>query len=302
MTPSSPSPSPSPSPSTTSPSTTPPTTTPPTTAPPTTTAPTTTPPTTPPTTPTTAPTTTPPTSATPTPTSSTPAPTRPNAPTTVTATAGASSLLVSWQPAADNGVAITGYRAVAIPGPASCTTTGATSCVLGGTVGVSYRVVVVATSAGGTSPTSAYSNTAVPTAPAVATTPPATNVPLDTDQGQITTTTPGQSLTLVGTGYAPYSTVTLTLYSDPIVLAKVVTDKNGAFSKSVTVPADLASGKHSFAATGVDPSGKPRAMRMDLTVHPRPAKLPVTGAPVIWLIVVGVGLTAIGAGLRAVRP
>ncbi|WP_433377042.1 fibronectin type III domain-containing protein [Actinoplanes sp. CA-142083] len=296
--------SPSPSPSTTSPSTTPPTTTPPTTTPPTTQPPTTAPPTTPaPTTPpTTAPTTTPPTSATPTPTSSTPAPTRPNAPTGVTATAGTSSVLVSWQPPADNGVTITGYRAVAVPGPASCTTNGATSCILGGTAGVSYRVMVVATSASGNSPASAYSNTAIPTAPTVATTPPATNVPLDTDQGQITTTTPGQSLTLVGSGYAPYSTVTLTLYSEPIVLATVVTDKNGAFSQAVTVPADLASGKHSFTATGVNPRGKPRAMRMDVTVQHEPSNLPVTGSAVMWLLVTGLSMTTAGAGLRLVKP
>ncbi|WP_433377045.1 fibronectin type III domain-containing protein [Actinoplanes sp. CA-142083] len=287
----SPSPSPSPSPSTTAPTTPPPTTTPPTTAPPTTAPPTTAPPAT---TPTTAPTTTPPTSAT-------PRPARPNAPTAVTATAGTSSVLVTWQPPADNGVAITGYRAVAVPGPASCTTTGATSCVLGGTAGVSYRVFVVATSAGGVSPSSDYSNTAVPTAPAVATTPPATNVPLDTDRGQITTTKPGQDITLVGSGYAAYSTVTLTIYSTPTVLAQTRTDKHGAFRQAVTVPGDLASGEHSFTASGVDRRGKPRTMRMDVTVRPATGELPVTGTSVMWLIVTGLGLTMTGAAMRAVR-
>ncbi|MFF5292628.1 fibronectin type III domain-containing protein [Paractinoplanes globisporus] len=274
-------PSPSPSPSTTSPSP----------------APSTISPTTPPITlPSPSPSTT---SASPSP-SPTPTPTStvPNPPTGVTATAATSSIEVSWQRPADNGVAITGYRAIADPGPALCTTTGATTCVLGGTAGTSYRVRVVALSAKGTSKLSAYSNAAVPTAPTVATTPPVTSVPLNTDQGQISTAAPGQSVTLVGEGYAAYSTVTLTIYSTPVVLATIATDKNGAFSKTVTVPADLASGKHAFTATGVDPSGKPRAMRLDVTVQPEPSRLPVTGTAVMWLVVTGLGMTIAGAGLR----
>jgi titin len=219
----------------------------------------------------------------------------------VTAVAGTSSIEVSWQPPADNGVAVTGYRAIADPGPAVCTTTGATSCVLGGTAGVSYRVRVVAMSAGGLSGLSGYSAAVAPTAPPVAGTPPDTTVPLDTDKGQISNAAPGQQLVLVGTGYAPYSTVTLTLYSDPIVLGQVRADAHGAFRSAVTVPADLATGEHSFAATGVDPTGKARAMRMDVTVRHVPQSLPVTGTAVVWLIVAGLGLTLAGAGLRTVR-
>ena len=209
---------------------------------------------------------------------------------------------VSWQAPVDNGIPVTGYRAIADPGPAVCVTTGATSCVLGGTAGTTYRVRVLALAAKGNSAPSAYSNSAKVAAPDVATTPPATSVPLNTDQGQISTATPGQSVTLVGDGYAAYSSVTLTIYSTPVVLGTTVTDKHGAFAKSVTVPTDLHSGEHTFTATGVDPSGRPRAMRMDVTVHHKPGKLPVTGPSVVWLIVAGLGLTAIGAGLRAVRP
>ncbi|MFC7273442.1 hypothetical protein ACFQS1_05565 [Paractinoplanes rhizophilus] len=127
-------------------------------------------------------------------------------------------------------------------------------------------------------------------------------MPLDTDRGQISSAAPGQQVVLVGTGYAPYSTVTLTLYSDPIVLGQVRADANGAFRKAVTVPADLATGKHSFAATGVDAGGKARAMRLDVTVRTVRHNLPVTGAPIVWLIVIGLGLTATGAGLRLVKP
>ena len=219
----------------------------------------------------------------------------------MTATAGTSSIQVEWQPAADNGVAVTGYRAIADPGPAVCVTTGATGCVLGGTAGVSYRVRVVAMSAGGISAPSGYSASVTPTAPAVSATPPATSVPLGTDRGQIATTAPGQQLTLVGTGYAPYSTVTLTLYSDPIVLGHIRADADGAFRQAVTVPASLASGRHSFAATGVDPNGRERAMRLDVTVRPVSHQLPVTGTAVMWLLITGLSMTTIGSGLRLVR-
>jgi hypothetical protein len=224
----------------------------------------------------------------------------PNPPTEVTAVAGTSSLTVSWHVPADNGVPVTGYRALADPGPAICVTTGATTCVLGATAGTTYRVRVVAQSAKGISKLSEYSNSVTPGSPAVPTAPPAAGVPLNTDQGPVSTATPGQSMTLVGDGYAAYSTVTITLYSKPVVLAKVETDKHGAFARAVTVPAGLTGGKHSFTATGVDPHGKPRAMRMDVTVHAKPTRLPVTGSPVIWLLVVGLGMTALGLGLRLV--
>ncbi|MFI5896378.1 fibronectin type III domain-containing protein [Actinoplanes sp. NPDC051513] len=284
--PSTTSPSPSPSPSTTSPSPSPsPSTTSPT--PPATTSPTPSP----------SPSTT---SASPSP-SPAPTATVPNTPTGVTATARTSSIEVSWQPPADNGIAITGYRVIADPGPAVCTTTGATNCVLGGAAGTTYRVRVVALSAKGISKLSVYSNTAVPTAPTVSATPPATNVPLNTDQGKISATTPGQGITLVGSGYAAYSTVTLTVYSTPTVLGQTRTDENGTFRQAVTVPGDLDSGRHSFTATGVDPGGKPRTMRMDVTVRPATSKLPVTGTAVMWLIVTGLGITMAGVGLRLVR-
>lgn len=104
---------------------------------------------------------------------------------------------------ASNGVAITGYRATASPGPATCSTGGATSCVLGGTPGTAYTVTVVALSAGGGSEASAPSGSVVPTAPAVSSTPPDTDLPLDTGDGPISSATPGEAIVLKGDGYAP---------------------------------------------------------------------------------------------------
>jgi titin len=207
---------------------------------------------------------------------------------------------------ASNGAKITGYRAAASPGPASCTA-GATetSCVIGAVAGTAYTVSVVAVSAAGPSPASAPSGSVVPLAPAVSSTPPDTSLPLDTGGGPISSAVPGQTLVVKGSGYAPYSSVTITVYSSPQVLASVQADGTGSFEEAVTVPAGLPAGDHSFVAAGVDENGKPRALRLDLTVAAKGGRgggrLPVTGPAVIWLIVGGLALTMVGIAMRTVR-
>ncbi|GIE97915.1 hypothetical protein Ari01nite_53800 [Paractinoplanes rishiriensis] len=241
--------------------------------------------------------------ATPTPTGTTPDPGAPAAPTGVTVVAGYSSIKVSWTASAAGGAPAASYRAVADPGPASCTTTDATSCVLGGEAGIAYTVTVTAYSATGAAATSAASDTVVPTVPDISTTPPVTDLPLGTGDGDISATEPGEELVVIGDGYAPYSTVTITVYSDPIVLATVTTDEAGAFRQAVIVPEILSAGLHSFVAAGVDPSGEFRALRLDITVQAGSgdSDLPVTGPALIWLIVAGFGATLAGVVLRSVR-
>jgi fibronectin type III domain protein len=255
------------------------------------------------------------------------APVVPNAPSGVTAVAGASSIQASWTAPAANGAKITGYRATATPGPATCSTTGATSCVLGASYGETYRISVVALSEGGESAASGVSDPVTPTAPAVSSTPPVTNLPLETSGGDISSAAPGQEIVMIGSGYAPYSTVTIAVYSDPMVLASVTADETGSFRQAITVPDGLAVGSHSFVAAGVDKSGKPRALRLDVTVaeqstsgggdtsggtssgdNPAAAastgnnsSLPVTGTALVWLIVVGFGVAVAGVGLRSLR-
>jgi titin len=220
----------------------------------------------------------------------------------VTVVAGYSSIKVSWS-AAGGGVPVASYKAVASPGPASCTTTGATTCVLGGEAGTAYTVTVTAYSATGAASTSAVSDSVVPTVPEISTTPPVTDLPLETGDGDISATEPGEELVVIGNGYAPYSTVTITVYSDPIVLATVTTDEAGAFRQAVVVPENLSAGMHSFVAAGVDPSGEFRALRLDVTVQADNGNsdLPVTGPALIWLIVAGFGATLAGVLLRSVR-
>jgi hypothetical protein len=201
-------------------------------------------------------------------------------------------------------VAITGYRASASPGPATCTTgPGDTGCVIGAEAGTAYTVSVVALSAGGPSPASSPSGSVVPSAPVVSSTPPVTGLPLGTGNGPISSASPGESLVVKGGGYAPYSSVTITIYSSPQVLATVRADRLGAFERSVTVPEGLPAGTHSFVAAGVDKAGDVRALRLDLTVAASNGggSLPITGPAVMWLIVGGFALTLAGVGVRLVK-
>ncbi|WP_212997407.1 IPT/TIG domain-containing protein [Winogradskya consettensis] len=198
----------------------------------------------------------------------TPTPAPPSALTAApVARAGTSSISVSWQAVTGQ---VTGYTAYASPGQATCTTTApATSCVIGGVAGTSYTVTVVASGPGGASGPSLASNAVVPTEPETPATVP-TDVPLTltTDKGKLSLAVPSQQIIVIGTGFAPFSTATVTIYSTPIELGQVTTDSNGDFAAPVTVPAGLAAGEHTFLAVGVDPAGAPRKMALPVTVAP----------------------------------
>jgi Bacterial Ig-like domain (group 3) len=222
-------------------------------------------------------------------------------PRNVTTVAGSTSITVSWDPPA-TGPTVTGYTATASPGPGVCTTTGATSCVLGAIAGTTYTVTVVAQYADGSSPVSDPSSALSPVAVTPPSTPPDTDLTLTTDQGDITVAAPGQDIVFIGTGFLAYSTVVVTIYSDPIVLGTVTTDGDGNFHAPITVPASLASGQHTIVAQGVAPDGSPRAMALKLTVAVGRAILPITGPP-ITLLLIGIVLAIAGTSLvTGARP
>ena len=88
----------------------------------------------------------------------------PSAPTSVLAQSFQNgSSTISWTAPNANGSPITGYTVTSAPGGSSCTTTGATTCVVTGlTNGTGYTFTVTATNAIGAGPASAPSNTATP--------------------------------------------------------------------------------------------------------------------------------------------
>jgi hypothetical protein len=184
-----------------------------------------------------------------------------------------------------------------------------TTCIMGGSAGVTYTVTVVAHSSGGDSAPAGPSNAvtvAAPTPPPSG--PPPTDLTLTTDQGLITTAEPGQDIVFIGTGFAPHSTVVITIYSTPTVLGTVITDGNGDFSKPITIPPGLVIGGHTATAQGVAPDGSPRAMNLAITVQRVAATrggamLPTTGAAVTVMLLTGLASTSAGAGLLfAARP
>jgi hypothetical protein len=197
---------------------------------------------------------------------------------TPTVTRGTASATVSWT--ASSTSTVTGYTVYADPGPATCTTTSIneTSCVIGATAGVDYTYTVIAHAPGADSAASSPSVAASAAEPAVPASAP-TDAPstLSTTKGALSSINPSQHVIVVGTGFLPYSSISVILYSSPIVLGTAVTDGSGDFSQPVTMPATLAAGDHNIVASGVDRAGTTRLIRMPVTYTP--TATPTAGTP-----------------------
>ncbi len=129
---------------------------------------------------------------------------------------------------------------------------------------------------------------------------PTSNGPLATQGFSTGSVTPGQTITVSGTGYAPFSTVTVLVYSTPTVLGTAVADENGAFTFTGKLPAGLAAGSHTLVAAGVDANGDPRYLTMAVTVAGSTTGsggLAYTGADVAVPAIGGLAALAIGGGL-----
>jgi LPXTG-motif cell wall-anchored protein len=60
------------------------------------------------------------------------------------------------------------------------------------------------------------------------------------------------------------------------------------------IPANPSVGGHTVIASGVDPDGDTRAMKLEFDVPPF---MPVTGSPVTGIVLLGLGTTLAGAAL-----
>ena len=129
---------------------------------------------------------------------------------------------------------------------------------------------------------------------------PTSHGQLSTDAGTGASVVPGGQVTVSGKGYAPHSTITVLVYSEPRVLTTVVSDEFGAFTTAVTVPDDLRSGRHTLVASGFDALGNVRTMTLPVTVSDGTTgdgELASTGADIALPAIGGWAAVALGGAL-----
>lgn len=189
-------------------------------------------------------------------TSTTPLAVAPDAPTGVAVGGGLLQAHVSWQAAPGAG----SYVVTLVQGSATHTcATGETACVFTDLEPGAVTAKVVATNPAGSSPEATGGGTvlALTDVPAA---PPADTGDVSVefrDQGgkPVSTVSPGQVLTVVASGFAPFSDVNAFAYSTPQHLGGGGADLAGTALFQVTVPQNLAPGAHSLVAMGLNGSG-----------------------------------------------
>jgi LPXTG-motif cell wall-anchored protein len=200
------------------------------------------------------------------------------APTNVVATAGASSIVITWDaPTTAGTYPLAGYMvggsAREVNGPngadgiACQTTADVRRCVVTAEPGWTHSFSVTAFDTeenpghGAAMVTvSDVQRSSVPSAV------PAKDGDLARPAGQSGSVAPGATVRITGGGYLANSTVTLIAYSEPQVLTTTVADANGNIDVTVTVPAGLAAGDHTLVAAGVDAQGNTHYLTLSITV------------------------------------
>lgn len=89
------------------------------------------------------------------------------------------------------------------------------------------------------------------------------------------TAEPGGAVTISGSGYAPNTTVTITV--NGVQVATVTTDGTGAFTATITLPTGV-TGDVEIAATGTGADGETRVLSATVTVAGDGSTLPRTGS------------------------
>ncbi|WP_433379393.1 fibronectin type III domain-containing protein [Actinoplanes sp. CA-142083] len=211
----------------------------------------------------------------------------PAAATAVSGVGGVNAITASWTAAVATSLAgVSSYTvsAVADGYPVkTCAGTVMTSpCTISDVAaGVPYAVRVVTNGPGGTSSPAGSTEDVVPTgAPKAPAAVPSDAVPAGTG-----TSEPGASITITGSGYAPFSTVVLSLFSNPVSLGTATADVNGDISVTVSLPHGTPTGSHTLLATGLDANGdvlnlaKAVAVTVATTPPTTPPTTPATTPP-----------------------
>lgn len=116
------------------------------------------------------------------------------------------------------------------------------------------------------------------------------------------TATPGGTVSVQSSGWQADSSVSLTLFSDPVSLGSVTADSSGAFSTTVTIPSGTAAGAHRIVLSGTDANGNAatQEIAITVTVAAGDGSLPRTGSDSPPYILFGAGLLLVGAVLAVV--
>ena len=83
---------------------------------------------------------------------------------------------------------------------------------------------------------------------------------------------PGQVI-VNGSGLLPGSTVTQTLFSNPVALGSVAVDASGSFRASPIIPASVPLGNHTLSFTGTANTGEPFALSIGIRLQSQAAAL-----------------------------
>jgi hypothetical protein len=141
------------------------------------------------------------------------------------------------------------------------------------------------------------------TTPTTTTTEPETTTTLPTSSPTVgfgsdgsstsLTVSPGDSITVHGTGFKADSTVTATLHSAPVVLGTVHTNAQGSFTGTFTIPSNTTLGQHVLTLSGLDPNGNEISSTLSLTV----SNLPTTGSNSLQAILLAITFLFAGSML-----
>ena len=116
------------------------------------------------------------------------------------------------------------------------------------------------------------------------------------DGGSFMAVPSGSTFDVVGDGFGPGAAVTISVYSEPSLLAEVVADDAGTIRKVVQLPDGLAEGTHTVSAIGNSPDGDLWALQSEIVVVEADT-LPFTGFSLVGLTGAGILLVIVGFAL-----